>query len=892
MDISIMNLLNSPEFQQLITLFIAPLAVNSISDRLKALKAAIKDKTHEEQLLDCLEKAFFETERACHWKHDTEAIYETFMGSLMSFSGSFNQDSLAKIFRDAVGTDVTDRQIALWVDNVKKQISLEEHTKLREYLLVGYIMQDQTPQSESKTKYSLTSSTSIYDNPEIICRDEFIDDLLQLLSSGHKRIQITGMGGLGKTEVLKKVYAKLANAKEKSKFDHIAYIQFNGEISDDIEAQIGYPNPYKKLQGINASNLFLHDLCSDKNVLLCIDDIRTNPELLKAEHSCIRYLNSLGATVLLASRVIYPSFEVKPLELLPTDACVEIFRKTYGQSISNQNDLEVLKSIIEDRAGNHTLVVSRLGSMAYDCGWSVPSLLKELNEQNFNIATDVTDETAFQNEINKLYLVDEKLTESEKIILAAFSIFPTIPLPYELCVDWLHEDAKVDSNRCALTLTKLSKKTWLTRQYGLNEESPSCYMHPIVKAAVQSQLCVEKPTLPHMIEHITSAVFKLVDSYDLARASELIPFASSTILAVAFDVEAYFALSCVIADYYYKTANYKAAEAWQRFTLDNLIKETGLEHPFVAMTENNLASALHVQGNLRLSLDLYIKSLDVFEKQPEKDTKTISTIRSNIATLYSELDELDLSLKWYLKSLSLMNQVSAADKQDVAEIYSNIAGIYRRKGDRDLSREYFEKADLIYKELNLADRPTAANHYNNFAFLYIAEGKDDEALGLFLKALGIREKILGVNHPETASTYNNISALYEKKGEFDIALSYVIKAQKVCEKVYGRMNVRTAITYNNIGRIHRKLREYQLALDWHQNAIEIYEKVAAYDKTNLGVLYSNLADVYFDQKHYELAQGWYEKARTTLKNSAYPNDQIIKYVENRMTEVEMNIVDM
>jgi len=811
---------------------------------------------------------------------------------LLSHQGFFTVSSLKEIFEAAVECPVTEADLSAWVANFKRELAMGDYSALIRFLSIDHMLQTQTSAQTNQPNYILTSSASIYDNPEIICRDAFIDDLLKLLSSGHKRIQITGMGGLGKTEVLKKVYAKLANAKEKSKFDHIAYLQFNGEIPDDIEAQIDYPNPYKELKGINASNYWLHEICSNHSVLLCIDDIRLSAELVKAEHSCIKYLNSLGATVLLASRVVFPSFEVKPLELLPTDACIEIFKKTYGRSISNQNDLEILKSIIENRAGNHTLVVSRLGSMTSDCGWSVPSLSKELNEQNFNIASAVTDETAFQNEINKLYSVDEKLTESEKIILAAFSIFPSIPLPYELCVNWLHEDAKVDSNKCALTLTKLSKKSWLTRQYGSDEQTPSCYMHPIVKAAVQSQLCEEKPTLPHMIDHITSAVFKLVDSYELSRASELIPFASSTILAVAFEVEAYFALSCVIADYYYKTANYKAAEAWQRFTLANLIKEMGLEHPFVAMTENNLASALHVQGNLKLSLDLYIKSLDVFEKQPEKDTKTISTIRSNIATLYSELDELDLSLKWYLKSLSLMMQVSDADKQDIAETYSNIAGIYRRKGNKDLSREYFEKADLIYKELNLADRPTAANHYNNFAFLYIAEGKDDEALGLFLKALGIREKILGVNHPETASTYNNISALYEKKGEFDIALSYVIKAQKVCENVYGRMNVHTATTYNNIGRIHRKLREYQLALDWHQNAIEIYEKVAAYDKTNLGVLYSNLADVYFDQKHYELAQGWYEKARTTLKNSAYPNDQFVKYVEDRMTEVAMNIANM
>ena len=892
MDISIMNLLNSPVFQQLITLFIAPLAVNSISDRLKAFKAAIKDKTHEEQLLDCLEKAFFETERACHWKHDTEAIYETFMGSLMSFSGSFNQDSLAKIFRDAVGADVTDRQIALWVDNVKKQISLEEHTKLREYLLVCHIMQDQTPQSESKPKYILTSSASIYDNPEIICREEFIEDLLGLLSSGHKRIQIAGMGGLGKTEVLKKVYAKLTEAKEKSEFDHIAYIQFNGEISDDIEAQIDYPNQYKGLEGINASNLFIHDICSDKNVLLCIDDIRTTAELIKAEHPCIRYLNSLGAKVLLASRVIFPTFEEAPLELLSTDSCIAIFEKGYGRAVTKQDELDVLKAIIETRAGNHTLVVSRLSSMASEYEWSVLDLSKKLSEQNFNIATDISDDTEFQNEINKLYLVDEKLTESEKTILTAFSIFPAIPLTYDVCVDWLHEDAKLDSDLCALALNKLSKKTWLIKQNGSNVATPFYSMHSIVNAAVQSQLRKEKPLLPHMIDHITSTLSNLVVSYDYSKASGVVPFAISIVPAVVFESNAYFILCSVIAFYYFKTANYNTAEEWYRMTLAVLSRLLGLNHPYVAMTQNNLAAVLDVKGNLSEALSLYHEALSVLQTRPENEAYEISIIMSNIGVILLKLGSIDMAFDWFNKGLSIDLQKGEAKKLSVSEAYRNIANVYLKKGDLLTCRENCETALVLLEEMNMLDNPVAARLYAIFATLCQSENKVDDSLVWLLKSLEIRERVLGVDHPDTAETYNNISAIYERKDEIDKALIWVQKAQKVCEKVYGRMHTYTATTYNNIGRFHRKLGEYQLALDWHQNAIEIYEQVAGNDYPNIGVLYSNLADVYFDLKHYELAQSWYKKAQTALKNCAYPNEQNVKYVEDRLTEVAMNIEKM
>lgn len=882
MDISIMNLLNSPEFQQLITLFIAPLAVNSISDRLKALKAAIKDKTHEAQLLDCLEKAFFETERDCHWKHDTEAIYETFMGSLMSFSGSFNQDSLAKIFRDAVGADVTDRQIALWVDNVKKQISLEEHTKLREYLLVCHIMQDQTPQSESKPKHILTSSASIYDNPEIICRDAFIDDLLGLLSSGHNRIQITGMGGLGKTEVLKKVYAKLARAEEKSEFDHVAYIQFSGDISTDIEAQLDYPNPYKELKGINASNYWLHEICSHYNVLLCIDDIRLSMELVHADHSYMKYLDSLGATVLLASRVVFPGFEVKPLELLTTDACTEIFRKTYGRSIANQSDFEILKSIIENRAGNHTLVVSRLGSMAGEYEWSIPDLSKQLNEQNFYITTDIADDTAFQNEINKLYLVDEKLTEPEKIVLKAFSTFPTIPLSYDLCVDWVHEDARVDSNKCALILTKLSKKTWLIKQYDSDEHNPSCYMHPIVKIAVQSQLCKDKPFLPHLVDRITSTIFKLVDNYKLSCSSEIVPFAINVMHSVALELSSFFTLSCVIADYYFKTANYEAVEVWHRSTLSYMTDLLDSEHPFVAMAKNNLASALQLKGCYSEALTLYLESFAILDKQQVKDLHTIGTLASNIASIYFAQDELVLSLDWYNKCLSLNKQTNFTEKRSAAETFCSIGSIYHKKGEFSLAREYFEMSLSLFTELNLTSHASFAQLLNNFATLCLSERKEDEGLALLLKALAIRKEIFGPNHPDTASTYNNISAVYEQKGEYENALLWIHKAQEVCDTVCGHQHIHTATTYNNIGRILRKQGAYEQSLEWHKEALNIVENTSDKSPFMIGAICSNIADVYYDQTKYNDALNWYIRASTMLELSPRQDTQTKIHVNSRI----------
>ena len=384
----IINLLNSPTFQMLATTFLASVAVDSTIAGIKHIKDAIKDKPHEAQLLDSLEMAFFATEKELGWKHDTDAIYETFFGSLLSFTGSFTKDSLARIFIKAVKTEVTEEEINVWITNILKQLSLPAHTDLREFLKLSHILEEDSEPSSVSVNYILTRDASVCENEDIIGRDTFINDLLKLLESKNSRIQIAGMGGLGKTETLNKLYAKLAKNREIASFDHIGLIRFSGDILSDIQSQVNYPPNYLGLQGVEAAKRYLQDICQEKKVLLCLDDIRKEQPLLEENNSSIEFLRSLGASILLAARASFPGFEVHDLEFLPIDECIQIFERQYSRSVTDEKDLEILKDIIENRAGNHTMVVNRLGSMAKIYNWTIPVLSEKLEEKNFNFTKD------------------------------------------------------------------------------------------------------------------------------------------------------------------------------------------------------------------------------------------------------------------------------------------------------------------------------------------------------------------------------------------------------------------------------------------------------------------------------------------------------------------------
>ena len=871
MDAFILNLLNSPEFQVIVTTFLAPLAVNSISDRLKALKVAIKDKTHEKQLLDCLEKAFFETERAFHWKHDYEAIYDTFFGTLMSFSGSFSKDSLVRIFRDAVGAEVTEKEISLWIYNVKKQISLEEHAKLREFLYVCHILDDSKEKAPTDLDYLLTYTTPVWNNKDVVCRDDIIKELFSKFSTGVQRIQVAGMGGLGKTEILVKLFFQLNQPNPPVQFDYIGFIQFKGDLESDFRLYIPYLAEYAKNHGEAEAKRFLQQLCSTKRVLFCIDDDREKKDVFKKDDPSLTFLKTLNAAILFASRTEYHEFEQQPFPPLSTEACIEVFQRMYGQEIHSQKDLEILKNIIEDLSGNNTLIVNRLGTIAKEHNYTITKLQEDLIEKNFRIKKGCVDEEELQQEISKLYPLSDLASQAERSIVEAFSIFPSSPLSVDLCVTWLHEDAQITEEDCSLALTKLAKQRWLDKRTNTSDGKVFFSMHQCVKSAVKDQTPVEHSAHQGLVEKCRSSLNESTDTYLLQNSSSMIPFAIQVHDILFQEKEPFAFLSAALASFYNKSADYNTSLEWHQKSLTILEKVLGKDHPSTATTYNNIASVYDSQGQYDLALEWYQKALSIVQRVLGEDHPYTATTYNNIALVYDNQGQYDLALEWYQKALDAKEKVLDKDHPSIATTYNNIALAYNNQGQYDLALEWYQKALSIVQRVLGEDHPYTATTYNNIASVYDSQGQYDLALEWYQKALVIREKVLGKDHPDTATTYNNIALVYKNQGKYDLALEWYQKDLAISEKVLGKNHPDTATTYNNIAGVYYSQGQYDLALEWHQKALGIYEKALGKDHPSTATTYNNIASVYYSQGQYDLALEWYQKA-LVIREKVLGND--------------------
>ena len=198
------------------------------------------------------------------------------------------------------------------------------------------------------------------------------------------------------------------------------------------------------------------------------------------------------------------------------------------------------------------------------------------------------------------------------------------------------------------------------------------------------------------------------------------------------------------------------------------------------------------------SLTWYKKSLDIRENVLGKDHPDTAATYNNIGLVYCNKGDYDKALEYYGKALDIFENVLGKDHPNTAATYNNIAEVYCNKGDYDEALEYYGKALDTQEKVLGKNHPSTATTYNNIATVYHNKGDYDKALEYFGKALDIRENVLGKDHPSTATTYNNIACVYHAQKLYDRALVLFLKALRVYRKVLGEEHHYTKEVLDNI----------------------------------------------------------------------------------------------
>lgn len=315
-----------------------------------------------------------------------------------------------------------------------------------------------------------------------LSKDEYVMDaasclpqLTDAIRQGGK-IAVTGMGGIGKTEMTRQALALLA---KEELFSRMAWVQYENSLASSLRMA------FDGLDGVAEENVLSTvreklEAPYQGRTLLLIDSVDMPPEADEG----LREIEHWGCDVLVTTRFpLGEGFRNIAVPLLSEEASRALFvqHDPYLQGMGSA-ETEALHQVLSRVAG-HPLAIILLAHLAKMKRWTMAQLLEELDRispEGLRLAGGKF--SAIAQRIAQMVSTDA-LTDRERQVLAVFATFPAWTIPVRDALTLLRDFGTEDEVLSALETAA---------DYGLLTSNWRGYaMHPVLAESF-------RPLLPPM----------------------------------------------------------------------------------------------------------------------------------------------------------------------------------------------------------------------------------------------------------------------------------------------------------------------------------------------------------------------------------------------------------
>lgn len=341
-----------------------------------------------------------------------------------------------------------------------------------------------TSEKKPNVSYLTVHSGILQDNPlpkhRFFGREEELFELKELAAAGCKRL-IVGMGGLGKTELLRQL---IRVCEEEQIVDKIAVVPYEGDIIESFARS--FPGFWRQTpeESFHSVLYRLTREAGQSKVLLIIDNLTNSPETDPA----LKKLLSLPCGVLISARhSCLEGMEAYPLALPGVGIGSLIFRDNYGQLLS-PDDRKCLSEMLTDEALCHPLTLRLMAGAARNKGWSVQELKTQL-EGKFSLSWQENDRTVRLSQIYRQLYSYVQIPEEGRKLAELFTLLPRDSYTPEFLREWFPESMGANSEE---KLAALAAGGWLDR------DESGFSMHPLIAQCLRRRVIQQSHLLSHM----------------------------------------------------------------------------------------------------------------------------------------------------------------------------------------------------------------------------------------------------------------------------------------------------------------------------------------------------------------------------------------------------------
>lgn len=315
-------------------------------------------------------------------------------------------------------------------------------------------------------------------------REEALYDLQEAILNQQKCL-ISGIGGIGKTELLRQlirrcVQGNLVNA--------LAAVPYRGSLLESFACafpEFQVKEPEESFHGI------LHQLRKraeqGEKLLLAIDDLRGDPE----QDSHFAQLRELPCCILITSRrESLEGFETYRLADPSVTAGTLIFRDHYGKLLPPE-DRTLLKNLMQKELICHPLTLKMMARAARSRNWEMSQLQARLLEAGCSLTWTEGDRTVRLSQIyHQLYSISE-IPEKYKPVVELFTLLPMESYSPEF-LETAFPEALGSMETLTAALRRLAAGGWLEKS------KDGFFMHPLIAQCLRRKTVTEGAIRPFL----------------------------------------------------------------------------------------------------------------------------------------------------------------------------------------------------------------------------------------------------------------------------------------------------------------------------------------------------------------------------------------------------------
>ena len=588
------------------------------------------------------------------------------------------------------------------------------------------------------------------------------DELKQMerLQKERKRIFLTGMGGIGKSE-LARAYA----VEHRREYDTVILARYESTLEDVIR-RVGIEHlVHFGGEGLPPEQYFalakrkLKECCVEEKVLLILDNLDVDSDTGMQEFL------EMGWDVIVTTRYHWEEYEDDCVFVKEYDeeGAFELFCRNYGKTKEEFNEeerlliLELIK-LVE----YHTMTVELLAKQTAKEEADFKTFLKELKEgiqhHDQTKIPHIKDgsygkKSMYQHIAALFSIAKEKeknwISETEEAILRHMTLISYQGIEGKQFLTWCgypESDLPI--------LKDLAAKGWI------RQEQKQYAMHPIISEMLYAEL---QPT----IENCNTLVAAIEEQLDEKEFSTLIWQEKETRIEYGiFLAKRLNEKNRETADLYhivgvrlYDMSRYQKALKYQKKALKIRKKVLGERGIDTVSSYNSVGISYEKLGKRKKGLEYKEKALEIYKEELGERNVATATLYNNIGYSYFELGERKKGLEYLMKALEIRKEELGERNVVTAQSYNNVGSCYFELGERKKGLKYLTKALEIYEE-ELGERNVAmASSYNNVGSCYWMLGNQEKAINYIEKAYEIDKELLGERHLETQKILKNLQIL-------------------------------------------------------------------------------------------------------------------------------------